>query len=115
MANATAPKYDGIHKDKYLDMFKFLLLSADEYMSDLLNGGNENETEAVAYRNVLLNLQKQVNERVNSFDKMVDKIHDGTKGTKYMPKLERIHQPRGRVAGVKTEVTIDDKLSSFGL
>ena len=111
----TAPKYTGEHKDTYLGMFKFLLLTADEYMVTLLNSGNENEGEAIAYGNLLKNLQRQVNDRVNNFDKMVDKVHDGTKGAKYMPKLERIHQPRGRTAGVKVEVTIDDKLAELGL
>ena len=111
----TAPKYTGEHKETYLEMFKFLLMTADDYAVNLLNSGNDNEVEAIAYANLLKNLQRQVNDRVNHFDNLVDKIHDGTKGSKYMPKLERIHQPRGRKAGVKTEVTIDDKLEALGL
>lgn len=68
------------------------------------------EAEVLLAKKLLAIVDKEWGKLVNDFDKLVDKYHDGTFGADKYPKVTRIHQPRGRKATTKTELSVVDKI-----
>lgn len=76
----------------------------------IFNEGNEDEI--LMATKFLSLIGKEFNKAVNLHDKLVDAVHDGSHGSDYLPKVKRIHEPRGRKAGVKVtqEISLVDKI-----
>ena len=107
-------QYTGVMADPIRAiMLKALSGDWDDETKRILTEGDE--AMALRYKVVLENTLKSVRDRINYFDSMVDKVHDGTLGADYMPKLTRIYEPRGRKVGEKVELSVEDKLSALGL
>lgn len=86
------------------------LVNLGQRVEDIFNQGDESE---ILMLGKFLNIvDKEFGKLVNTHDKLVDKIHDGSKGKNYLPNVKRIHLPRGRKAGVKVtqEVSLVDKI-----